>query len=314
MKKVLITGINGFVGSNITMSWKDAHTLYGLDLTKGKKENVEQIYDWSEFNKLPQVDAIIHLAGIAHETKNKGNPDIYFDINAGLTQRIFEYFLDSDAKTFIFFSTVKAAADSLNGNILTEDVKPMPKGPYGESKLFAEENILKLMNDDYRAKNKNIYILRPSMIYGPGNKGNLNMLYKVVSKGIPWPLAAYDNLRSFCYVNNIIFILEQLIVNENVINGIYNVCDDEPLSTNELIKLINESVNKKPRLWKFSKGFMNAIASLGEVFRLPLNKNSLRKLTENYVVSNKKIKLALSIKKMPVSSYEGIKKTLDSFK
>lgn len=314
MKRVLITGINGFVGSNLTKGWKENHVLYGIDLTKRKSENVEEIFEWSEIDKLPSVDAIIHLAGIAHETRFKSSPQTYFTINTGLTQQIFEYFLDSDAKTFIFFSSVKAVADSLNGKILTEDVEPSPKGPYAESKQKAEQIILKLMKDDPRAKNKNIYILRPCMIHGPGNKGNLNLLYKVVSKGIPWPLAAYENMRSFCSVDNITFVAGQLISRDNIASGIYNVCDDEPLSTNNLIKLIDQSVNKKSHLWKISKGLINAAATLGGFLHLPLNKNSLGKLTENYVVSNNKIKEALGIGNMPVSTREGIQKTLDSFK
>lgn len=82
---------------------------------------------------------------------------------------------------FIFFSTAKAAADRVEG-VLTEDVVPSPVGPYGESKIKAEEYIL----GNFPAGNDNrVYILRPCMIHGPGNKGNLNLLYSVVSKGIP---------------------------------------------------------------------------------------------------------------------------------
>jgi nucleoside-diphosphate-sugar epimerase len=152
------------------------------------------------------------------------------------------------------------------------------------------------------------------MIHGPGNKGNLNLLYNVVSKGIPWPLGAFDNRRSFCSIDNISYVVEQLIVKENIESGIYHVGDDEPLSTNELIRLISESVGKKSHIWKLPKGFMGGAASLGGALKLPLNKERLRKLTENYVVSNEKIKRALGIEKMPVSAKEGMRKTLDSFR
>lgn len=146
-----------------------------------------------------------------------------------------------------------------------------------------------------------------------GNKGNLNLLYSVVSKGIPWPLGAFDNKRSFCSIENISYVVEQIIVNENIIGDIYHVGDDEPLSTNELIKLISESVNKKSRIWNLPKGLMNDLASLGSVIRLPLNKERLNKLTENYVVSNAKIKKALGIERMPVSAVDGLRKTIESF-
>ena len=201
------------------------------------------------------------------------------------------------------------------GDVLTEEVVPAPVGPYGESKIRAEEYILnKLSAVSDQLLDKRVYILRPCMIHGPGNKGNLNLLYNVVKKGIPWPLGAYENRRSFCSIDNISYVVEQLIVKENIESGIYHVGDDEPLSTNELIKLISESVGKSSHIWKVPKGFMNIAASIGGALKLPLNKERLRKLTENYVVSNDKIKQALGIDKMPVSAKEGMRKTLGSFK
>ena len=315
MKRILITGINGFVGTNFTYSWLKSHTIYGLDIHQPDKEGVQRTISWDELGKVPPVDAIVHLAGKAHDTKNQSEAQAYFDINTGLTQKIFDYFLQSDARTFIFFSSVKAAADSVPGDLLTEEVVPAPVGPYGESKIRAEEYILnKLSGISSQLSEKRVYILRPCMIHGPGNKGNLNLLYSVVKKGIPWPLGAYENKRSFCSIGNISYVVEQLIVKENIESGIYHVGDDEPLSTNELIRLIGESVGRRSHIWQLPKGLMNGAAAIGSALKLPLNKERLRKLTENYVVSNAKIKQALGIDKMPVSAKEGMRKTLDSFR
>jgi nucleoside-diphosphate-sugar epimerase len=314
MKRILITGINGFVGTNFTKRWSENHKLFGLDIKRRDKKGVEQTFGWDNFNNLPPLDAIVHLAGKAHDTKNKRLTHSYFDINVGLTQKIFDYFMESDAKTFVFFSSVKAAADSVPGDILTENVVPHPVGPYGESKIKAEQCILNYMKKDPRVNDKNIYILRPCMIHGPGNKGNLNLLYNVVSKGIPWPLGSYENLRSFCSIDNISFVVEQLIVKDDIESGIYHVGDDEPISTNELIGMISESVGKKSRIWRLPKGLMNVAASIGGVLHLPLDKIRLRKLTENYIVSNDKIKRALGIESMPMSAKEGMIKTLRSFR
>ena len=314
MKSILITGINGFVGTNFTNNWYKNHKIFGLDIHQPDKEGVERTFGWDELGKVPPVDAIVHLAGKAHDTKNQSEAQAYFTINTGLTLKMFDYFLLSEARTFIFFSSVKAAADSVPGDLLTEDVVPAPVGPYGESKIRAEEYIIRAKNQDSRAKTKNIYILRPCMIHGPGNKGNLNLLYSVVKKGIPWPLGAYENRRSFCSIDNISYVVEQLIVKEDIESGIYHVGDDDPLSTNELIKLIGESVGKKTPILKFPKSLMSAAASVGGALKLPLNKERLRKLTENYVVSNAKIKRALGIEKMPFSAQEGMRKTLDSFR
>lgn len=314
MKQILITGINGFVGTNFTNSFRANHKLFGLDIRQPDKEGVERTFAWDHLHKLPPVDAIVHLAGKAHDTKNQSVAQSYFDINTGLTQRIFDFFMQSEVKTFIFFSSVKAAADSVASDVLTEDVVPAPVGPYGESKIRAEEYILNYMKRDPRAKEKNIYILRPCMIHGPGNKGNLNLLFNVVKKGVPWPLGAYQNMRSFCSIENASFVVEQLIVKESIESGIYQVCDDEPVSTIELINMISESVNKKSHIWRLPKGLMGAVASIGGVLHLPLNKERLKKLTDNFIVSNQKIKRALDIESMPVSAKEGLKRTLGSFK
>ena len=307
---ILITGIHGFVGSNLVNSLKHTHTLYGLDIVQPMKDGIVKTYSWDDLDQITDIDAVIHLAGKAHDTKNKSAAQIYFDINTGLTQKILDWFGKSKAKSFLFFSSVKAAADSVTSDFLTEEVIPAPKGPYGESKIKAEAYIL---NKQLDFPGKQVVILRPCMIHGPGNKGNLNLLYKVVSKGIPWPLGAFENLRSFTSIDNLCFAVEGLITNE-IESGIYHIGDDEAISTNQLIQLIAESVNKKPIIMNIPKGFMNGVAKIGDYCHLPLDSQRLHKLTENYVVSNRKLKQALGVERMPVTAIDGLKKTLKSFK
>jgi len=364
---ILITGIHGFVGSNLVAALKEQHTIYGLDIVSPQKEGVASTFGWNELEQLPSVDAVIHLAGKAHDTKNQTNAQVYFDINVGLTQKIFDWFLLSGAKKFIFFSSVKAAADYVEGNILTEDVVPAPKGPYGESKIAAEEYILSSQSEDGRRKtgdplpervfpeqrsgskeavegnleqesreqgawgmeqeagsglrtsvsglpssDKKVFILRPCMIHGPGNKGNLNLLYQIQQKGLPWPLGAFENKRSFCAVGNLQFAIQQLI-EKDIQPGVYQVADDEALSTNELILIMAGSQNKKAKIWSVPAGWIKALARTGDFLHLPLNSERLKKLTESYVVSNQKLKTALGIEKMPVTAEEGLKKTFKSF-
>lgn len=312
--KILITGIHGFVGSNLVAYLAPKNEIYGLDIIAPKKEGVIKTYSWNDLDagNVPEVNAIIHLAGKAHDTKNKSAADVYFKVNTGLTQKIFDYFLAHPSiKKFVFFSTAKAAADKVEG-VLTEDVVPSPIGPYGESKIAAERYLLSKM-EDIRSKNKDAYIFRPCMIHGPGNKGNLNLLYNVVKKGIPWPLGAFENRRTFTSVENICFAVNGILT-KDVPSGIYNMGDDDALSTNELIEEICKSLGKKAHIWKLPKGLMNGVAKVGGWLHLPLNPERLRKLTENYISSNEKIKNALGIKKMPVDAREGLKVTLESFK
>ena len=331
--KILITGVHGFVGSNLVEALKDEYTIYGLDIISHVKDGVRYTFSWDFLDKpgeIPEVDAIIHLAGKAHDTKNQSAADVYFNVNTGLTQKIFDWFLaQPKCKKFVFFSTAKAAADKVEG-VLTEDVEPAPVGPYGESKIAAENYIISKFQDsgfkfqDMKPETgdsplkpetlaKQVYIFRPCMIHGPGNKGNLNLLYNVVRKGIPWPLGAFENRRTFTSVENICFAVNGVLT-KDVPSGIYNMGDDEALSTNELIEEICKSLGKKAHIWKLPKGLMNGVAKVGGFLHLPLNPERLRKLTESYISSNAKIKKALGVEKMPVDARQGLKVTLESFK
>lgn len=308
--KILITGVHGFVGSNLVAYLAKENEIYGLDIIAPEKEGVVKTYSWDDLDasRIPEVDAIIHLAGKAHDTKNQAAADVYFKVNRDLTIKIFDYFcVHPNIKKFVFFSTAKAAADKVDG-ILTEDVAPSPVGPYGESKIAAEDYIR-----HHLPENRGVYIFRPCMIHGPGNKGNLNLLYNVVRKGIPWPLGAFENRRTFTSIENICFAVNGVLT-KDVESGIYNMGDDEALSTNELIEEICKSLGRKAHIWKLPKGLMNGVAKFGGLLHLPLNLERLRKLTESYVSSNSKIKKALGVEKMPVSAKEGLKVTLKSFR
>ena len=305
------------MGSNLVKALSKDNIIYGLDIIDPIKDGVKFTFKWEDLDKegmVPEMDAIIHLAGKAHDTKNQSAADVYFKVNRDLTIKIFDYFCaHPNIKNFVFFSTAKAAADKVEG-ILTEDVVPSPVGPYGESKIAAEQYVLNTMQarpDEF--KNRGVYIFRPCMIHGPGNKGNLNLLYNVMKKGIPWPLGAFENRRTFTSVENICFAVNGVIT-KDVPSGIYNMGDDEALSTNELIEEICKSLGKKAHIWKLPKGLMTGFAKLGGYLHLPLNPERLQKLTENYVSSNAKIKKALGVERMPVDAREGLKVTLESFR
>ena len=279
-----------------------------MDIVSPDREGVLRTYSWEDLDKgmVPDVDAIIHLAGKAHDTKNQAKADVYFRINTDLTKRIYDYFLQSSAKKFIQFSSVKAAADQVTGEKVDETVEPSPKGPYGESKIAAERYIQSKMA-------KQTYILRPCMIHGPGNKGNLNLLFGVVKKGIPWPLGSFENRRTFMSIDNLSFIIEGLLT-KDVESGIYHVNDDESVSTNELIEIICQTLGKKSHIWHLNKRMMEGCARIGDFLHLPLNSERLRKLTENYISDNSKIKHALGISQMPIQAQEGLRRTIESFK
>lgn len=297
--KITITGASGFVGQNLVPYLEDKN--YSVKTLSVRDDS------WKSQDAMDTA-VFIHLAGKAHDTANTASAAEYFKVNRDLTIQLFDLFLTSNAKDFFYFSSVKAVADTVEG-VLVEDVVPQPLTPYGQSKNEAEQYLLQAQLPE----GKRVFIIRPCMIHGPGNKGNLNLLYKVVEKGIPWPLASFENHRSFLSIANLCYLVEEMMKQQTLASGVYNFSDDKALSTNELVRLIAETASKKPKLWYISKGFMQGIASMGDKIKLPLNSERLKKLTENYVVSNQKIKDALQIEQLPVSAEEGLRRTIQSF-
>jgi nucleoside-diphosphate-sugar epimerase len=300
--KVVITGISGFVGQNIVPYLADDFEIMGISRTKNSHSFMYENF----FEGNLEYNTLIHLAGKAHDLKKTTAESEYYEVNYELTKKIYDQFLQSNAERFIYISSVKAAADSIEG-ILTEEQVPCPITIYGKSKRMTEEYILANL-----PKDKKVFILRPCMIHGPGNKGNLNLLFSLIRKGFPWPLGAFDNKRSFCSIENLCFVIKELLENDTIISGVYNVADDTSLSTNDLIKLIAFSQKKKQKILPISKTLIKRIAKTGDFLKLPLNTERLDKLTESYEVSNKKIITAIG-KPMPIDSKVGLLKTFESF-
>lgn len=288
--KILISGAYGFVGTNLCRYLvKHGHTCLALDIPKAKRDDVpyKAFYSWDDLDSIDfsGVDAVVHLAGKAHDLKNVSDPQSYFDINVGLTKKFFMACGDK-VKTFIFFSSIKAIDNDT---------------PYAQSKREAEKWL-----------GARAIILEPAMIHGPGNKGNLNLLFAIARHGVPWPLAAFENKRSFTSIGNVCVVVEELC-RGNVPNGVYPLCDDEPISTNRLIELIAESVGGKVRFWRVPKRLIRFMARVGDVLRFPLNTERLVKLTANAVVDNAKLRSALGWSAMPVHAEDGLRATLKTF-
>ena len=296
-KKIYITGISGFVGQNLSeYLLSQSNLIIPISLRD---------CNWKINFK---GDAIIHLAGKAHDTKKGSNSAEYFKINTELTKELFDFFLQTEIKDFIYFSSVKAVADEVS-EVLFEQTLGNPKTPYGQSKLQAEEYILA----KEIPQGKRVFIIRPCMIHGPGNKGNLNLLYNVVKKRIPYPLAAFHNERSFLGIDNLNFMIKEILQNKEIPSGVYNFADDEVLSTNQLVQIISSVSNKKNLSLAIPKSIINSIGKIGDFTKLPLNSETIQKLTENYRVSNQKIKSAIGIEKLPNTAQQGLEKTIKSF-
>lgn len=300
--KIIITGASGFVGQNLDVHFRNSDAKYDIQSVSLRKD------DWQS-EVVGEYQAIIHLAGKAHDTSNTSLEEEYFKINRDLTVDLYNIFLKSEIRDFFYFSSVKAVADTVEG-ILGEEVCGKPVTPYGKSKLEAEQYLL----NQQLPEGKRLFIIRPCMIHGPGNKGNLNLLYKVVKKGIPWPLASFHNERSFLGIDNLSYLVKEMIENQFIPSGIYNFADDEALSTNDLVTLIAQTLGEKPKLLHISPALIRTTVRIGDILPLPLNSERLKKLTESYVVSNSKVKKVLGIETLPTSAKEGLIKTILSFR
>jgi nucleoside-diphosphate-sugar epimerase len=292
MSSIFITGSTGFVGRNLISRFNTKYSIFKY--IKNSPISINQ-------------DVVLHFAGKAHDLNNVSDPREYYEVNTDLTKKIFDVFLESNASTFITLSSVKAVADVVYDE-LTEITEPNPKTHYGKSKLLAEQYILSKPIPD----GKRVFILRPCMIHGPGNKGNLNSLYKVVTKLKVWPLGAFENKRSYCGVNNLLFVINELINNKEVSSGIYNVSDNNSLSSNQIIEMISSLEGKGILILKIPQKIIRVMSKVGTFLNLGFNERSLSKVTGNYIVSNEKLRIALK-KELPFNAKENMIITLTSF-
>lgn len=304
MKTILITGISGFAGNNLA-AYLLHHTHWKILGSSRKKEfsvdhtNIKLVPADSRMWDEEKIDAVIHLAGIAHDLSGEFVSADYEKVNVEGTKSLVDEFIKSKASIFIFISSIKAVADH-SDVVLDELAAPRPQTDYGKSKRKAEQYIISRQISD-----KSFYILRPAMMYGPTNKGNLNLLYRFVKSGWPFPLGAFQNLRSFLSVENFSFVIRSIIEGK-LQPGTYHVADSGFLSTNELYALIADVSGIKNRNWKLPKKIIQWAATLtGQT-------NRLNKLTENMMVSNNKLIQQMGCD-LPVSLNEGLRNVIKNW-
>lgn len=295
-----ILGASGFIGKNLTQKLSKNFEVKNVSL---RNEN------WR--TQLSDAEVLINLVGKAHDHKGTATESDFFHTNLELTKQIFEAFKKNESKVLIHNSSLAALEEIESNKALVETDNTNPQSFYGKSKREAEKWLVEqeLPND------KKIIILRPPMVHGPGDKGNLGLLYKLISKGIPYPLAAFDNKRSFISIDNFSYFIEEIIKKHiDLDSGIFHIADDEAISTSSIIDIIKKIENKSVPNLSLPKALMKLLAKVGDVIPFPLNTIRLKKMTSDLIVSNQKIKTSLGIEKLPLTAEEGIIKTIKSFK
>ena len=254
MKRILITGANSFVGTNIESWLMKEPAEFAVDTVDTMNEAWKQV-DYGLY------DAVFHVAGIAHVDPKPEMAPLYYKVNRDLAVEVAKWAKEHGVKQFIYMSSriVYRASKSMKANITTLDTLPDPNDFYGDSKLQAEKGLNELACDTFK-----VAIIRPPMIYGPGNKGNLPRLAWLAQKTPIFP--AWHNRRSMLHVYNLAEFIKQVIVRE--MGGIFFPQNKEYADTVEIVRCFAKEHGHK--VW-FSRLF-NPLVWLGSKFLSPIPK------------------------------------------
>ena len=282
MKKLLLTGANGFLGSYFYKQYSIKYDIRTFSFLQNKLESLS----------LKDIDTVIHLGALVHQTQNI-NDEMYETINVTQTLELAQKAKDDGVQHFIFMSTVKVYGEE--SNVPYNEVSPcVPLDGYGKSKLKAEHKLQSLENETFR-----VSIIRTPIIYGYGVKANMQNLIKLVDKMSFLPFGGIDNKRSFVYIGNLCALIDAIICASKL--GVFLAGDDEALSTSELISLIANAKQKKIYLLK---------VPFFKVLLKWLKPSFYQRLFESLTVDTKQTNQILNFKN-PYSIREGIKKMVE---
>jgi nucleoside-diphosphate-sugar epimerase len=306
--KIMVTGCNGFVGSNLCKTLKE-NNFNTIKVSRSSINNKEVNLDLKNYinwkSYLANIDIVIHTAGRVHFTWESTNEklNLYKKINVEGTLNLAKQASISNVKRFIYISTIKVVGEKSQAN------KPFNEGdyleavdPYAQSKIEAEEELIKLSKET----NMEIVIIRPPLIYGPGVGANFLNLLQWVHRGIPLPLKAVKNLRSFISLYNLIDFIILCIDHPDAKNEIFFISDDDDLSIVHLIKKISKAMNKSTKL------IYVPIIILKFICMVFMKKDIIDKLTDSLQIDISKAKKILKWKPK-IKCDEAIQLTVDYF-
>ncbi|MDI3236266.1 NAD-dependent epimerase/dehydratase family protein [Exiguobacterium antarcticum] len=227
MKKILVSGENGYIGKSFENTISKYKENYSVDFISVRGE------EWEKIN-FSDYDVFLHLAGKAHVSRSKKLEAEYYNINTNLTIRLAKKAKKDGLKHFIFMSSIIVYGNMYEG--INYNTIPIPDNFYGNSKLLAEKKILELADDNFL-----ITILRPPMIYGYKSKGNFDKLKKLSVKNPIFPLI--NNKRSVLYVENLNKFIKWTIDYEK--KGIFILADLNTVSTSEIYNSLRSIKGKR---------------------------------------------------------------------
>ena len=322
MKTILVTGATGFIGRHLLpvlhqQGWQttaavrdDFRQPLSIPIKAIQVGEIDDMTDWQE--ALLGIDTVIHLAGrshILHETIS--NPEAAFiKVNTKGTINLVKQSLKAGVKHFIFVSSIHAMAAE-SDNILNENSPCHPDSPYGGSKLQAEQALINLAKDS----NMTWTILRPTLVYGPGNRANMERLMKLIKRGLPLPFGAIKNRRSFVFVGNLVAAVITCLDHPNAANKIFLISDNQAVSTPQLIRLIAQQIQQPCQLLPVPTILLRFLGYLGDSLEfitgknLPFNTYNIDRLLGSLTVDSRYIQKTLNWQP-PFTLEQGLAQTI----
>jgi UDP-glucose 4-epimerase len=259
-----VTGATGFIGQILLVRLKEKGTRLKI-LSRNPHPEYETVvcdlqYEAIPADSLDEVDTVFHLAGFAHDLREATKIEhIYRQVNVDSTDRLAKLAVASGVKSFVFVSSVKAGGQGIDGE---------PEGIYGQTKREAELKILEIG----RQSGMHISIVRSSLVYGPGVKGNLALMQRGIEQGWFPPIPETENRRSMIHVENLVQALLLVAEDKRAHGEIFIATDGVTHSSREIYEAICRSVGKPVPNWSVPKFLFNALASLSPKLRYKVDK------------------------------------------
>ena len=272
MKKICITGANGFIGATLCKSLKLYYNhirgfVRARDVDNKSAEtkyisvgDISSKTNWK--NPLKGSDCIIHCAGLTHQMSNIKDTNVYNLVNVEGTRHLAEQAVEAGIKRLVFLSSVKVNGESTHQtntkHKFSHKDTSNPQDLYAISKLEAEKVLWEISS----RTGLEVVVVRLPLVYGYGVKGNLVRLIKLLRSRIPLPLSLVNNQRSMIGIDNLVDLLIRCIEHPEASGKTFLASDGEDLSTPELINLIASSMGKKANLFPFPIFILKFIGSI----------------------------------------------------
>jgi UDP-N-acetyl-alpha-D-quinovosamine dehydrogenase len=266
---ILLTGATGFVGSRLAdfIEHRSSHSLTSAVRRRGSAIHGQEVVvddltaytDWSQ--ALLHQEVVIHAAARAHVMSDQSSDPLeeYRKVNVEGTLNLARQSVESGVKRFVYVSSIKVNGEqTAAGRPFNAESIPAPEDAYGISKLEAEQALQTLAEQT----GMEVVIIRPTLVYGPGVKGNFATLIKLLEKGLPLPLGAIQNKRSFLAVDNLVDLIVTCIGHPKAGNQVFLAGDNEDLSTTELLRGIGKAMGRPARLIPVPAGVLMFCATL----------------------------------------------------